>query len=128
MLAVFRSLKHIYAQVIDDDNGHTLAAASSNEKNGSKRRTAAMWPAPRKSESSLAERAKEKGITEGGLRPRRISVSRPREGSGRRGARGRTGVLKGCLLSRSRRIDASEPQSQRAGGLDQPRDQGRQGR
>ncbi len=28
-LAVFRSLKHIYAQVIDDDAGRTLAAASS---------------------------------------------------------------------------------------------------
>jgi len=27
-LNVFRSLKHIYAQVIDDDLGHTLAAAS----------------------------------------------------------------------------------------------------
>src|SRR5579864_7479701 len=31
-LAVFRSLKHIYAQVIDDRKGHTVAAASSNEK------------------------------------------------------------------------------------------------
>ena len=28
-LAVFRSLQHIYAQVIDDARGHTLAAASS---------------------------------------------------------------------------------------------------
>lgn len=31
-LAVFRSLKHIYAQVIDDSAGHTLAAASSREQ------------------------------------------------------------------------------------------------
>ena len=30
-LAVFRSNKHIYAQVIDDDAGVTLAAASSRE-------------------------------------------------------------------------------------------------
>ncbi len=30
-LAVFRSSKHIYAQVIDDDRGHTIAAASSKE-------------------------------------------------------------------------------------------------
>jgi len=30
-LAVFRSEKHIYAQVIDDANGHTVAAASSLE-------------------------------------------------------------------------------------------------
>ncbi len=31
-LCVFRSAKHIYAQVIDDSNGQTLAAASSTEK------------------------------------------------------------------------------------------------
>jgi len=30
-LCVFRSLGHIYAQVIDDSTGHTLAAASSIE-------------------------------------------------------------------------------------------------
>ncbi|MDE0673946.1 MAG: 50S ribosomal protein L18 [bacterium] len=30
-LAVFRSNRHIYAQVIDDDQGHTMAAASSLE-------------------------------------------------------------------------------------------------
>jgi large subunit ribosomal protein L18 len=31
-LAVFRSNRYIYAQVIDDDAGRTLAAASSQEK------------------------------------------------------------------------------------------------
>ena len=31
-LSVFRSSKHIYAQVIDDDQGRTLAAASSVDK------------------------------------------------------------------------------------------------
>ena len=31
-LAVFRSIKHIYAQVIDDRTGRTLVSASSNEK------------------------------------------------------------------------------------------------
>jgi large subunit ribosomal protein L18 len=30
-LAVFRSLKYIYAQVIDDEKGHTIVAASSLE-------------------------------------------------------------------------------------------------
>jgi large subunit ribosomal protein L18 len=34
-LAVFRSLKHIYAQVIDDRHGRTLVAASTAEKNAS---------------------------------------------------------------------------------------------
>jgi large subunit ribosomal protein L18 len=31
-LNVFRSSKHIYAQIIDDEQGHTLVAASSLEK------------------------------------------------------------------------------------------------
>ena len=31
-LAVFRSNKHIYAQVIDDEHGVTLVAAASNDK------------------------------------------------------------------------------------------------
>ena len=31
-LSVFRSARHIYAQVIDDTRGHTLAAASSLDK------------------------------------------------------------------------------------------------
>jgi large subunit ribosomal protein L18 len=31
-LAVFRSLNHIYAQLIDDDSGKTLATASTAEK------------------------------------------------------------------------------------------------
>ena len=30
-LCVFRSLRHIYAQIIDDVHGHTIAAVSSNE-------------------------------------------------------------------------------------------------
>ncbi len=31
-LAVFRSVNHIYAQVIDDQQGHTLVSAASVEK------------------------------------------------------------------------------------------------
>jgi large subunit ribosomal protein L18 len=31
-LSVFRSLKHIYAQVVDDAKGHTLVAASTLDK------------------------------------------------------------------------------------------------
>src|SRR6266851_3338450 len=31
-LAVFRSVKHIYAQVIDDSKGHTVVSAASTEK------------------------------------------------------------------------------------------------
>jgi large subunit ribosomal protein L18 len=31
-LNVFRSLKHIYAQIVDDSRGHTLVAASTRDK------------------------------------------------------------------------------------------------
>jgi|SRR6187399_356133 len=58
-LAVFRSLKHIYAQVIDDGAGQTLAAASSDEKNGSNGGNVAGAKAIGK---LVAERAKEKGV------------------------------------------------------------------
>lgn len=58
-LAVFRSLKHIYAQVIDDGAGHTLAAASSDEKNAQNGGNVAGAKAIGK---LVAERAKEKGV------------------------------------------------------------------
>ena len=60
-LSVFRSEKHIYAQIIDDAAGKTLVAASSVEKGceglgGNKE-------AARKVGKLIAERAKEAGIT-----------------------------------------------------------------
>ena len=58
-LAVFRSVKHIYAQVIDDAVGRTLVAASSNEKAASNGGNVAGAKAIGK---LVAERAREKGI------------------------------------------------------------------
>lgn len=58
-LAVFRSIKHIYAQVIDDKAGRTLVSASSAEKNASDGGNVAGATAVGK---LLAERATEKGI------------------------------------------------------------------
>src|SRR5262245_44742721 len=66
-LTVFRSVSHIYAQVIDDLSGKTLASASSVEpslkggfakdvKGGNIKGAEAIGAA-------IAERAKEKGIT-----------------------------------------------------------------
>lgn len=58
-LAVFRSLKHIYAQVIDDASGTTLVSASTQEKaisaKGNRLGAKAVGAA-------VAERAKSKGI------------------------------------------------------------------
>ncbi|HEU0119350.1 MAG TPA: 50S ribosomal protein L18 [Bryobacteraceae bacterium] len=59
-LAVFRSIKHIYAQVIDDRSGVTLAAASSAEKGSANGGNVAGATAIGK---LVAERAKEKGIS-----------------------------------------------------------------
>ena len=58
-LAVFRSVKHIYAQVIDDSQGQTIAAAGSLEKNGANGGNIAGAKAIGK---LVAERAQDKGI------------------------------------------------------------------
>ena len=60
-LCVFRSLSHTYAQVIDDEAGHTLAAASSREPgmaSGSKREVA------RHVGAAIAERSRAVGVFE----------------------------------------------------------------
>ena len=60
-LAVFRSVAHIYAQVIDDSQGATLVSASSVDKGGRIQKGGNVAAA--KSIGQLvAERAKEKGI------------------------------------------------------------------
>ena len=61
-LCVFRSLKNIYAQVIDDENGKTLASASSldkefNQYGGNKEAAKLVGQA-------VAKAALDKGITE----------------------------------------------------------------
>jgi large subunit ribosomal protein L18 len=60
---VFRSSKHIYAQVIDDEKGETLAAASSLEKDmrGSLK-TGANKDAAKAVGKAVAERALKKGV------------------------------------------------------------------
>lgn len=60
-LAVFRSNKFIYAQVIDDNHGHTLAAASSQEKAVSGKSLTIDTAA--EVGTLLAGRAKEAGVT-----------------------------------------------------------------
>jgi large subunit ribosomal protein L18 len=64
-LAVFRSLEHIYGQVIDDVNGRTLVAASSLEPafKGEEGQISKTALASRVGKL-LADRAKEKGITD----------------------------------------------------------------
>ncbi len=64
-LNIFRSLDNIYAQVIDDENGHTVASASTIDKEvapnveGKSKIEAAKMVG-----MAVAERAKQAGITE----------------------------------------------------------------
>ncbi|MBR1581278.1 MAG: 50S ribosomal protein L18 [Selenomonadaceae bacterium] len=59
-LNVFRSLAHIYAQVIDDEKGITLAAASSMDKDFEGK--GGNIEAAKKVGLSIAKKALEKGI------------------------------------------------------------------
>jgi large subunit ribosomal protein L18 len=59
-LAVFRSLKHIYAQLIDDRAGRTIAAASSAEKTASL--NGGNLAGAKQIGQLLAERAKAQGV------------------------------------------------------------------
>src|SRR3954462_15893871 len=62
-LSVFRSSKQIYAQIIDDDRGHTLAAASSVEKDTrGKLKTGANVEAAAEVGRMIAERAVQAGV------------------------------------------------------------------
>ena len=59
-LAVFRSVNHIYAQVIDDQQGHTMVSAASVEKD--LRGKGGNVNGAKAVGKVIAERAKEKGI------------------------------------------------------------------
>ena len=61
-LAVFRSNNDIYAQLIDDDNGFTLAAASSRDKDISAQKSNKVTKSKLVGEA-IARKAKELGIT-----------------------------------------------------------------
>ena len=64
-LSVFRSSKQIYAQIIDDEKGETLAAASSIEKsNRDSLKTGANIEAAKVVGKLIAERAAAKGVKE----------------------------------------------------------------
>ncbi len=62
-LSIFRSGKHIYAQVIDDTQAVTVASASTNEKDG---KAGKSWnvDAATGVGKKIAERAKAAGVTQ----------------------------------------------------------------
>ncbi len=63
-LAVFRSNKHIGLQVIDDDAGHTIAAASTSEAAVRAEGTGSTVEAATRLGTLVAERAKAAGVSQ----------------------------------------------------------------
>lgn len=61
-LAVFRSVNHIYAQIIDDESGKTMASAATTEKS-LKGKTGGNIEAAAKVGKAIAERALAAGIS-----------------------------------------------------------------
>jgi large subunit ribosomal protein L18 len=62
-LNVFRSLQHIYAQVIDDSSGTTLASASTNEPSVRGSLSGTKTERARSIGRTIAERAKAAGVS-----------------------------------------------------------------
>jgi large subunit ribosomal protein L18 len=63
-LNVYRSLNHIYVQVIDDLQGKTLVSANSAEGKKESRKIGGNLAAAKTVGKTIAERAKEKGINQ----------------------------------------------------------------
>ena len=62
-LAVFKSLKHIYVQAIDDTTGNTIASASTNEKDLKGKFSSSNAAAAKEIGARIADRVKSKGVT-----------------------------------------------------------------
>ena len=63
-LCVFRSARHTYAQLIDDESGRTLAAAGSHERGLTADASARSMKAAAAVGKLIAERSKAGGITQ----------------------------------------------------------------
>ena len=93
-LSVYRSSKNIHAQIIDDSKGHTVAAASSLEKDlKGALKTGADVAAAAAVGKLIAERAIEGRRQGSRLRSWAVHLSRPRQGAGRCRPRGRPQLL-----------------------------------
>jgi large subunit ribosomal protein L18 len=62
-LSVYRSLNHIYVQIIDDLNGRTLVATSTNIGKKDGRKTGGNVASAKDVGKAIADAAKAKGIT-----------------------------------------------------------------
>lgn len=63
-LSVYRSLNHIYVQIIDDTKGHTIVSASTLKDTGDEKKNRSNVEMAKRLGRMLAERAKGAGIKE----------------------------------------------------------------
>ena len=61
-LNIYRSLNHIYAQVIDDGTGKTIASASTVQGKKGSRKTGGNVATAKEIGKAIAQRAQEKGV------------------------------------------------------------------
>ena len=122
-LSVFRSSQHIYAQVIDDARGVTLAAASTLDKDCARRRSRPAPTSRRADGGRQADRRARQGSRRQRrrVRPRRLYFSRPGQGPGRCRPRRRAGILRkatehGTAQQSGERDRATRRRRPRAGG------------
>ena len=137
-LSVFRSSKHIYAQVIDDAQGPHAGRGVEPGEGAEDPAQDRRRQGGRHRRRQAAGRAGEEGRRrQGGVRSRRLSLSRPHQGAGRRGARRRPQPVIDERTSRGAQHKRQRPRSrprrsrQRVQGqarAHQPRGQGGQGR
>ncbi len=93
-LTVFRTAKHIYAQVIDDVAGGTLAHVSTLSRDVREGLSEGdKTAAAKKVGAAIAAALKAKGVDQGRLRPQRLPLPRPHRCAGRGRARSRPVVL-----------------------------------
>ena len=115
---------------------HRRRAAASRWSSASSRETSAIATSTARARSArstavgklIAERAKEKGVSTVALRPRRLPVSRPRQGARRRRARRRPGILGGMRCATCVAIRSGQVRVRRARDQRQPLRQGGEGR
>ncbi len=94
-LSIHRSSKHIYAQVIDDVKGVTLTSASFARQRLEGKAEKPRQPRSRDGGRKITGRARGESRREAGrVRPFGLSLSRPRQGAGRRRPRRRIRILR----------------------------------
>ena len=92
-LNVYRSLNHIYVQLIDDLKGVTLAAASTADDRKGAHVTGGNVASAKMVGKEDRRTGQAEGRHQGGVRSRRLHLPRPGQSGGRCGARSGIAIL-----------------------------------